>query len=375
MPTPLDAPLGPFGRKQRRFGAALDRVLPARRLRIRFRRWRRTRPFWGGLLAGIGGIALIVGPLPLLALAGVMAGGGLIGSAVAVFSGIALGLMLMATCLFCWFMPSQRWAMGVVALIAAVLAFPLSNFGGLFVGSLCGILGGSMTLAWSAYEKPRLGRPPATRSRRVSGVRERGVRAAALLPVVLAFAAAPGQPGRAAAQGPEASGPCEVPAVTVMSGGGRFDLPVATATGVRFCGFVELPQPDGTAVRVLQLSAERLQTSGLTVASQQDGAPSAHARLDVVAGGGQVFLQRGCLTDVGISGITVPIDLFGDGVCFGPDFPPEALDRVLGVLKNVRIPAISFGAKGTVKLVRVESVDRLANLRVCFGDGCLAAAP
>jgi hypothetical protein len=54
-----------------------------------------------------------------------------------------------------WGAPSQRYVVGVVGVLLAVTSLIVSNLGGMFVGMLAGIIGGSTTLAWG----PKQGRP------------------------------------------------------------------------------------------------------------------------------------------------------------------------------------------------------------------------
>lgn len=116
-----------------------------RRARLAFRRWRRTRPFWGAVWTGLGGFVVFFLPMaPLGKILQVGVGG---------IAGMAGGVVLMAMALLVLLLPSQRHTAGVIAVIAGVASFPLSNLGGLFVGMVLSVLGGSMAFAWLP-EKP-----------------------------------------------------------------------------------------------------------------------------------------------------------------------------------------------------------------------------
>ncbi|MFE8941425.1 DUF6114 domain-containing protein [Streptomyces sp. NPDC007872] len=113
--------------------------------RAAFRRWRRTRPFWAAVWTGLGGFVIFFLPMaPLGKILQVGIGG---------IAGMAGGVVLMAMALLILLLPSQRHTAGVLAVIAGVASFPLSNLGGLFVGMVLAVLGGSMAFAWLP-EKP-----------------------------------------------------------------------------------------------------------------------------------------------------------------------------------------------------------------------------
>ncbi len=113
--------------------------------RAAFRRWRRTRPFWATVWTGLGGFVIFFLPMaPLGKILQVGVGG---------IAGMAGGVVLMAMALLMLLLPGQRHSAGVLAVIAGVASFPLSNLGGLFVGMVLSVLGGSMAFAWLP-EKP-----------------------------------------------------------------------------------------------------------------------------------------------------------------------------------------------------------------------------
>lgn len=129
---------------------------PLPRARLAFRRWRRTRPFWAALWTGLGGFVIFFLPLaPLGKILQIGVGG---------IAGMAGGVLLMAMALLILFLPSQRHTAGVIAVIAGVASFPLSNLGGLFVGMVLAVLGGAMAFSWLP-EKPVARRLRGRRSR------------------------------------------------------------------------------------------------------------------------------------------------------------------------------------------------------------------
>lgn len=106
-----------------------------------FRRWRRTRPFWGGAFAVLGGLELISIPFAPL---GVTILQGMPGVA----SWLAGALLIMCGALV-WFQPSQRFFFGVLAIVVALGSFVTSNLGGFMFGMLLGLIGGGLMFAWT----------------------------------------------------------------------------------------------------------------------------------------------------------------------------------------------------------------------------------
>lgn len=133
-------------RVRRRVGAA----------RTAFRGFRRTRPFWGGLWCILAGAWIIRAMFFSFLLA---VSGGWSYSAGYILGG---GLVLFG--LVAWFAPHYRGLVGLLAVGLALAAFVAANLGGYLVGSVLGILGGSMVWAWG--EKA---------PRRVRGGRRRAV--------------------------------------------------------------------------------------------------------------------------------------------------------------------------------------------------------
>ncbi|WP_433031784.1 DUF6114 domain-containing protein [Actinomycetospora sp. CA-053990] len=110
-----------------------------------FRRWRRTRPFWGGLGILLG--AAVVFAIPFVTLR--------IGELVVSLStpGGSAATLVAAVLACCggaaWWRPEFKTATGIIAMIAALVAVVTTNLGGLVLGSLLAILGAAATLAWT----------------------------------------------------------------------------------------------------------------------------------------------------------------------------------------------------------------------------------
>lgn len=118
--------------------------------RAAFRAWRRSRPFWGGLLLVISGLELVALPL-----SGVLVHGALklvIYIGIGGVFGVLIGILLVAAGIMCWISPAQRVFYGIAGIVLGVLSFPASNLGGFFLGMLLAIVGGSLAFAWTRAE-------------------------------------------------------------------------------------------------------------------------------------------------------------------------------------------------------------------------------
>ncbi|KOT61577.1 hypothetical protein ADK43_12255 [Streptomyces rimosus subsp. rimosus] len=112
--------------------------------RAAFRGWRRTRPFWAGLLLMLGGAELLLVPLsPLTVLINLGLGG---------LAAIGIGLALIVAGLFLWLRPAAHHYVSLHALILSVLSFAATNLGGFLVGMGLGIAGSAMGFGWTVVE-------------------------------------------------------------------------------------------------------------------------------------------------------------------------------------------------------------------------------
>lgn len=122
-----------------------------RRLRSAFQDWRRTRPFWGGLLITSGGAQILItewAPFRVVLHIGLQGLAGYLLPAVMVLCGLLL-----------WFAPAQRTFYGVLSVMLSLGTWVTSNLGGFFIGMLLGLVGGSLAFGWV----PRAGHEPAGR--------------------------------------------------------------------------------------------------------------------------------------------------------------------------------------------------------------------
>jgi len=127
--------------------AAGERPGPSGAWRESWQRWRRTRPFWGGLLLGLGGLELIAIPLT-----GVL-GHGAIRLVIYIGIGGVFGVLIGALMITCGVLicvnPAHRIFYGITGVVLGILSFPASNLGGFFIGMLLAIAGGGIAFAWT----------------------------------------------------------------------------------------------------------------------------------------------------------------------------------------------------------------------------------
>ncbi|WP_399091547.1 DUF6114 domain-containing protein [Streptomyces sp. BBFR2] len=109
-------------------------------VRARWRRWRRSRPFWGGLAAALAGAEICALPLAPLKI--------MLQQGIAGVPSVLMGLVMILMGLSAWFTPQHRTLAGVLTVLGATAALVMSNLGGFLLGTVLGILGGALIFAW-----------------------------------------------------------------------------------------------------------------------------------------------------------------------------------------------------------------------------------
>jgi Family of unknown function (DUF6114) len=169
--------------------APADNAKHLRQARLFFREWRRTRPFWGGLLITLGGVEILsttvlsLGPTFRVGLGGVNA-----------FLGTVIAFVLTLCGLLLWFSPAQRVFYSIVAVVLALATFNTINYGGFFIGMLLGIIGGAMAFAWShaaGRTRPRRAEPAGAESAQTRSERGNRLLSIAAVPMTLSMLLAP----------------------------------------------------------------------------------------------------------------------------------------------------------------------------------------
>lgn len=110
------------------------------RVRMGFRRWRRSRPFWAGLLVLLGGAIITLGPASAYKV--------ILSAGDVVWEGILVGALITIFGLFIWFQPAARHFFGVLAVVLSLVSFITSDIGGFVIGMTLAMTGGSMAFAW-----------------------------------------------------------------------------------------------------------------------------------------------------------------------------------------------------------------------------------
>ncbi|HEV8172592.1 MAG TPA: DUF6114 domain-containing protein [Actinoplanes sp.] len=118
----------------------------------RFQRWRRTRPFWGGLFLLLSALELFLSAN--LTLQDMQVHFGQEG-----YLSYVLPAVLVLCGVLAWVTPAQRLFYGIIGVLTALYSFLGLNLGGFGIGMLLGIVGGALTIAWGP---PRVAHPPST---------------------------------------------------------------------------------------------------------------------------------------------------------------------------------------------------------------------
>lgn len=115
--------------------------------RGRFRTWRRSRPFWGGLLTILAGLELFgSGQLDL--------GHIHLQFGVQGMQATIIPLVLVLLGVLVWAMPVHRVFYGVIALVLSVYSLIGVNLGGFVIGMILGIVGAVVTVSWLPRDRP-----------------------------------------------------------------------------------------------------------------------------------------------------------------------------------------------------------------------------
>ncbi|WP_234583227.1 DUF6114 domain-containing protein [Micromonospora sp. MH99] len=107
-----------------------------------FRRWRRSRPFWGGLFTILAGVEMFASTR--MTINGLSFHSGATG-----LLSLLIPVILVSCGVLLWFTPAQRLFYSIVAAVTAVYALIGLNLGGFFVGLLLGIVGSALAFAWT----------------------------------------------------------------------------------------------------------------------------------------------------------------------------------------------------------------------------------
>ncbi|RLU82286.1 hypothetical protein CTZ27_30530 [Streptomyces griseocarneus] len=287
-----------------------------------FRAWRRTRPFWAGLLLVLGGTELLVVPLsPVTVLVSLGIGG---------LAAIGIGLALIAAGLFLWYLPTARHYVSVNALILSVLSFAATNLGGFLVGMALGIAGSAMGFGWT----------PGRTGRTESSSGDKAL--AVALPVVLALAAV-GAPSAGRAEA--------APRVTATAVPPVVSTTLFAPHGFAFAGVSRVPTARGPLpVLVLRMGSASLTDYRMTTRDgRADGELSLAARTLDLTGDVMLYLTKfsGCIEGV------LCVTFTPDGLPAPPVIPPFVFmtrvtaEQALVTSDRIKADNLKLGIVGT----------------------------
>jgi Family of unknown function (DUF6114) len=153
-PLPAEPPTGPWPAEHElavpepgRSAPAVSAESGAASAWHAFTDWRRSRPFWGGLLLLLAGLELL--GIPLLSVLAYGQVKVVIYIGIGGIFGVLIGGPLVACGLLVWFHPAQRTFYAVAGVLLAVLSFVATNLGGFFAGMLLGVTGASLSFGWT----------------------------------------------------------------------------------------------------------------------------------------------------------------------------------------------------------------------------------
>ncbi|WP_316526230.1 DUF6114 domain-containing protein [Kitasatospora brasiliensis] len=115
-----------------------------------FRTFRRTRPFWGGLLAMIAGVPILYFPYAHLTFGGLT----IAMSTTAGAGSLLIGMLMIALGLAGWFQQAVRVFAGIATILLTLVSLPMSNLAGFGLALLPGLIGGGLLVSWAPLPEP-----------------------------------------------------------------------------------------------------------------------------------------------------------------------------------------------------------------------------
>ncbi|MET8541585.1 DUF6114 domain-containing protein [Kitasatospora sp. NPDC004799] len=130
-----------------------------------FREFRRTRPFWGGLLAMIAGVPILYFPYAHLSLGGLT----IAMSTTAGAGSMIIGILMIILGFTGWFQPAVRVFAGIATILLTLVSIPVSNLAGFGLALLPGLIGGGLMVSWAPLPQPQAESAVKGRRRRGKG--------------------------------------------------------------------------------------------------------------------------------------------------------------------------------------------------------------
>ncbi|OON82808.1 DUF6114 domain-containing protein [Streptomyces tsukubensis] len=124
--------------------------VPSRRTPARtgaFRRWRRRRPFWGGLLVLLGGGEILFSQQAKISI--------VLKAGAESLAGYVLPMVMVVCGLLILFNPMHRLFYSIIGVLCSLATWITSNLGGFVIGMLLGVIGCSLSFGWLPNQEPR----------------------------------------------------------------------------------------------------------------------------------------------------------------------------------------------------------------------------
>ncbi len=121
----------------------------ARRAFRDFGHWRRSRPFAAGMFLVLSSVAIMIPPYATFRWGDVLVSITTLGGV----SALLIGMLLAICGLSLWFRPQFRFAAALTAMVLSLVALGVTNLGGFLAGTLAGVIGAALGLAWT--DQPR----------------------------------------------------------------------------------------------------------------------------------------------------------------------------------------------------------------------------
>ncbi|MEU4119755.1 DUF6114 domain-containing protein [Kitasatospora sp. NPDC028055] len=121
-----------------------------------FREFRRSRPFWGGLLAMIAGVPILYFPYAHLTFGGLT----IAMSTTAGAGSLIIGVLMIILGLTAWFQPAVRVFAGIATILLTLVSIPVSNLAGFGLSLLPGLIGGGLMVSWAPLPEPSTATAP-----------------------------------------------------------------------------------------------------------------------------------------------------------------------------------------------------------------------
>lgn len=117
----------------------------------KFRQWRRTRPFWAGFCTLVSGLLILFPPYASLKFGDIVVSLNTLTG----ISAMVIGVLLVCCGLSFWTRQEFRMPAGIVTLLLSVAAIVTANLGSFLLGTLFGVVGAALGIAWTPKARQR----------------------------------------------------------------------------------------------------------------------------------------------------------------------------------------------------------------------------